>query len=99
MKNNPARLGGSSKSKPTWWATLRHSTTSAFFVFCGRGREDATPHDSIPRMTFIGVVQMKRLWIAFGVVMIFSFSVLGWVGTRIYQEAPPLPDQVIATDG
>ena len=42
---------------------------------------------------------MKRLWIAFAVVMVFSFSVLGWVGTRIYQEAPPLPDQVIATDG
>src|SRR5450631_722347 len=42
---------------------------------------------------------MKRLWIAFAVVMVFSFSVLGWVGTRIYQEAPPLPDQVVATDG
>ena len=26
-------------------------------------------------------------------------SILGWVGTRIYQEAPPLPDQVVAKDG
>src|SRR6476660_6197872 len=42
---------------------------------------------------------MKRLWIAFAVVMVFSFSILGWVGTRIYQEAPPLPDQVVTTDG
>src|SRR5208337_3980280 len=42
---------------------------------------------------------MKRLWIAFAVVMIFSFSILGWVGTRIYQEAPPLPDQVVDKDG
>ena len=42
---------------------------------------------------------MKKLWWAFAVVMIFSFSILGWVGTRIYQEAPPLPDQVVTTDG
>ena len=32
-------------------------------------------------------------------VLVFSFSVLGWVGTRIYQEAPPLPDRVVASDG
>src|SRR5690606_26442262 len=25
--------------------------------------------------------------------------VLGWVGVRIYQMAPPLPDQVVSTDG
>lgn len=31
--------------------------------------------------------------------MIVSFSVLGWVGVRIYQEAPPVPDRVVATDG
>ena len=42
---------------------------------------------------------MKRLWLAFGIVILASFSVLGWVGTRIYQEAPPIPDQVVATDG
>ena len=42
---------------------------------------------------------MKRLWLAFAVVLVFSFSILGWVGTRIYQEAPPLPDQVVTTDG
>ena len=37
--------------------------------------------------------------VAFAAVLVFSFSVLGWVGTRIYQEAPPLPDQVVTTDG
>jgi nitric oxide reductase subunit B len=42
---------------------------------------------------------MKRLWLAFAVVLLFSFSVLGWVGTRIYQQAPPLPDQVVNPDG
>ena len=38
---------------------------------------------------------MRRLWIGFAVVMIASFAVLGWIGTRIYQEMPPLPRRVI----
>ena len=42
---------------------------------------------------------MKKLWIAFAAVLVISFSVLGWVGTRIYQEAPPIPDRVVTTDG
>lgn len=42
---------------------------------------------------------MKKLWLGFLAVLVFSFSVLGWVGTRIYQEAPPLPDKVVTKDG
>jgi len=42
---------------------------------------------------------MKKLWIAFALVLVISFSVLGWIGTRIYQQMPPIPNQVIATDG
>src|SRR5215213_2959440 len=42
---------------------------------------------------------MKRLWIAFSLVMVLSFLVLGWIGTRIYQEMPPLPAKVVTTDG
>lgn len=42
---------------------------------------------------------MRRLWIAFALVMILSFIVLGWIGTRIYQEMPPLPDRVVTTTG
>lgn len=42
---------------------------------------------------------MKKLWIGFAVVLVISFSILGWIGTRIYQEMPPIPDQVVATDG
>jgi len=41
---------------------------------------------------------MKGLWLAFVAVLVLSFSVLGWIGTRIYQEAPPLPDRVVNTD-
>lgn len=42
---------------------------------------------------------MKRLWLLFGLVMVVSFAVLGWAGVRIYQEAPPLADKVVTTDG
>jgi nitric oxide reductase subunit B len=42
---------------------------------------------------------MRKLWLGFTLVMVVSFLVLGWVGTRIYQEMPPIPDKVITTDG
>jgi nitric oxide reductase subunit B len=42
---------------------------------------------------------MKRLWYLFVIVLVLSFAVLGWIGTRIYQEAPPLPDRVVTTEG
>ena len=42
---------------------------------------------------------MNRLWLAFVAVMVLSFLVLGWIGTRIYQEMPPIPDKVVTTEG
>ena len=42
---------------------------------------------------------MKQLWIAFALVLFVSFAVLGWIGTRIYQEAPPIVNKVVTTDG
>jgi nitric oxide reductase subunit B len=42
---------------------------------------------------------MKRLWLSFAAVMVVSFAILGWIGARIYQEMPPIPDQVVSTDG
>src|SRR5262249_19198811 len=42
---------------------------------------------------------MRRLWITLGVVVVFGFAVLGWIGTRIYQEMPPIPERVVTTDG
>ena len=42
---------------------------------------------------------MKKYWIAFTAVIIISFTVLGLIGVRIYQQAPPIPDKVITTDG
>ncbi len=42
---------------------------------------------------------MKRLWLLFAAVVVSSFLVLGWIGTRIYQEAPPTADKVVTTAG
>ncbi len=42
---------------------------------------------------------MKRLWLYFVLVMVISFLVLGWIGTRIYQEVPPIAARVVTTDG
>ena len=42
---------------------------------------------------------MKRYWQAFALVVVLSFAVLGWVGVRVYQQAPPLPDRVLTRDG
>ena len=42
---------------------------------------------------------MKKLWFGALIVVVASFGVLGWIGSRIYQEMPPIPDRVVTTDG
>ena len=42
---------------------------------------------------------MKRLWILLAIVSTFGFTVLGWVGSRIYQHMPPIPHRIVTTDG
>ncbi len=42
---------------------------------------------------------MKKLWIIFAAVFVFSFAILGWVGTEIFRQAPPIPLEVVTTDG
>ncbi len=41
----------------------------------------------------------KKLWIAFALVMSISFAVLIYYGFEIYQQAPPVPEKVVTTDG
>src|SRR5579884_320258 len=41
----------------------------------------------------------KRLWIALGIVLIASFAVLGGVGVKVLHNAPPIPSQVVTSDG
>jgi nitric oxide reductase subunit B len=42
---------------------------------------------------------MKKLWLIFIAIFVFSFAILGWVGTEIFRQAPPIPREVVTTDG
>src|SRR6476620_3604174 len=42
---------------------------------------------------------MKKLWLIFIAIFVFAFAVLGWVGTEIFRQAPPIPREVVTTDG
>ena len=42
---------------------------------------------------------MKRLWIIFIAIFVASFAVLGWVGSEIFRQAPPIPHEVVTTEG
>lgn len=42
---------------------------------------------------------MKKLWLILGAVCLFSFGVLGFIGAEIFRQAPPIPNQVLTTDG
>lgn len=39
-----------------------------------------------------------RLWVIFTLVLVISFSVLGYYGHEIYLQAPPIPDKVVTPD-
>ena len=42
---------------------------------------------------------MKKLWILLGAVFFISFAILGWIGTEVFRQAPPIPREVVSTDG
>lgn len=42
---------------------------------------------------------MKKYWISFISVIVLSFAVLGYIGIKIYQQAPPIPDKIVSSDG
>ena len=44
-------------------------------------------------------MQYRKLWIALGVVMFVSFSVLGGVGYKAISNGPPIPAKVVTADG
>jgi len=41
----------------------------------------------------------KKLWIALVFVLVISFAVLSGVGVKVLTSAPPIPSQVVTTDG
>ena len=47
----------------------------------------------------VAMRQYVKLWLSFALVMIASFAVLGYYGTEIYRQAPPVPNQVVDATG
>lgn len=41
----------------------------------------------------------RKLWTWLAIICLLSFTVLGWVGTEIYLSAPPIPKQVVNSQG
>lgn len=41
----------------------------------------------------------RKLWSWLAIICALSFAVLAWVGTEIYVSAPPIPQQVVNTQG
>ena len=42
---------------------------------------------------------LKRLWTMFAVLLVVMFGILLLIGGRSFQQAPPLPEQVVMVDG
>lgn len=41
----------------------------------------------------------RKLWTWLAVICVLSFTALGWVGTEIYLNAPPIPKSVVSAKG
>ena len=41
----------------------------------------------------------KRLWFLLGGSILIGFLILGFYGTEIYRQAPPIPEQVVDSNG
>src|SRR5438034_7737039 len=41
----------------------------------------------------------RKLWIALGLVLTISFAVLGGVGIKVLKSAPPIPSEIVTSDG
>jgi len=41
----------------------------------------------------------KKLWWVLIATLGFTFAILGYFGTEVYREAPPIPDRVVSEDG
>ncbi len=40
-----------------------------------------------------------RLWLLFGATLLVAFTILGFFGREVYRQAPPIPAQVVTSDG
>ncbi len=45
------------------------------------------------------VISYRKLWIGLGIVLVITFTILGWTGREIYRQAPPIPGTIQTEDG
>lgn len=43
--------------------------------------------------------QYKKLWYTLMAVLVVTFGILGYYGTEVYKQAPPIPEQYVTEDG
>ncbi|MEP7160792.1 MAG: nitric-oxide reductase large subunit [Dermatophilaceae bacterium] len=61
---------------------------------------DTTTHAAAPPGDRTRILRRdRRWWVALIMVVVGSFGVLLWMGLKINQEKPPLPNQVVAVSG
>lgn len=41
----------------------------------------------------------RKLWTGLAILLLSSFAVLLWVGSEVHRQAPPMPEQVLSTEG
>ena len=39
--------------------------------------------------------QYKKLWYTLMAVLVVTFGILGYYGTEVYKQAPPIPEQYV----
>src|SRR5262249_18774688 len=42
---------------------------------------------------------MRRLWMIFIAIFVFSFAILVWLGWEVFRQKPPIPRGIETTDG
>ena len=43
--------------------------------------------------------EYKRLWMILGLIMVGSFTLLGYFGKEVYNERPPIPAEFVDESG
>lgn len=45
------------------------------------------------------MAEYRKLWWILIAIVAFTFSILGYFGTEVYRQAPPIPDKVVSDSG
>jgi nitric oxide reductase subunit B len=68
-------------------------------LICILSAEQHSPYPSNTTKKEIAMHATRKLWTWLAVICVASFAVLLWVGKEIYLKAPPIPQQVVSTNG